>query len=47
MNLPLNAGTLKVQAGVVAGVSASLTIAGAYRIRAAQVKRRFHRVELS
>jgi hypothetical protein len=33
-NLPLNAGTLDVKAGVMAGITASFTITGAYQMRA-------------
>jgi hypothetical protein len=33
VNLPLNAGKLSIQDGAVAGVSASLALAGSYRIR--------------
>jgi hypothetical protein len=34
VDLPLNAGKVQVQAGVMAGVNASFTIAGAYQVRA-------------
>jgi hypothetical protein len=34
VKLPLNAGSIDVQDGLMAGVSASITISGAYRIQA-------------
>jgi hypothetical protein len=34
VDLPLNSGKLQVQAGAVAGISASFTIAGSYQVRA-------------